>query len=121
MQTKIIKLYSFDELSKEAQNKAVNDLFDINTDYKWWDFIYEDAERMGLKIKSFDFFRKKITGEFITDAKTLAENIVNEYVEESPLYITCKNYLDTPEPEGAEYVGHRLTFKEQILKIYLRD
>lgn len=42
MKTINITLYKFEELSKEAQEKAINDNCDINTDYEWYDFILED-------------------------------------------------------------------------------
>jgi len=54
MVTKTINLYSFDELSEDAQKKAVNSLSDINVSHEWWDYIYEDAKRIGLNIMEFD-------------------------------------------------------------------
>jgi hypothetical protein len=55
MITKTINLYSFDELSTEAQNKAIENLSDINVDHEWWDFVYTDfitiAEYFGIEIE----------------------------------------------------------------------
>lgn len=36
MQQITIKTFDFDELSEEAKRKALNNLYDINTDYYWW-------------------------------------------------------------------------------------
>lgn len=44
MRTKEIKLYTFDELSEEAKEKAINTHRDWNVDYYWWDFVYDDAK-----------------------------------------------------------------------------
>lgn len=42
MKTINITLYKFEELSKEAQQKAIEDNYDINTDFDWYSFIIED-------------------------------------------------------------------------------
>lgn len=31
------KVYKFDELSEEVKNKVIENLYDINIDYSWWD------------------------------------------------------------------------------------
>ena len=62
--TKTITLYEFDELNEEAQETALNSLCDINVDCRWWDYIYEDAYVVGLKIKEFDIDHKTIRGDF---------------------------------------------------------
>jgi hypothetical protein len=54
MKTKTINLYEFDELSEQAQQKAIDSLSDLNTDYEWWDCTYEDfhtmAEYFGIDV-----------------------------------------------------------------------
>lgn len=60
MKTITINLYSFEELSEEAKQKAIEELSDINTDYNWWESTYEDAAIILLKITSFDIDRKEI-------------------------------------------------------------
>lgn len=42
MKTKTINVYSFDELSEKAKQKALENLYDINVDHDWCDFIYDD-------------------------------------------------------------------------------
>lgn len=46
-------LYTFDELSDKAKQKAIDD-YDYIPDYDWWEHIYEDAELIGMKITGFD-------------------------------------------------------------------
>jgi hypothetical protein len=43
MRTIRTKVYQFSELSEPAKDKAVEKLYDINTDYEWWD-LTEDEE-----------------------------------------------------------------------------
>lgn len=47
MRIKKTKIYPFDELSEEAKEKAVENLYNINVDYEWWDFVYEDTREVG--------------------------------------------------------------------------
>lgn len=42
MKTITLKLYSFNELAKEAKEKALTIYRDINTSFDWWDDEYED-------------------------------------------------------------------------------
>lgn len=57
-----VTLYSFDELSEKAQEKAIERLSDINIDCRWWDSTYEDAAAIGLEITEFDTYRGTIDG-----------------------------------------------------------
>lgn len=42
MKTIQINLYSFEELDDNAKQKALKAYHDLNTDYNWWEFIYDD-------------------------------------------------------------------------------
>jgi len=42
MRTIETKVYPFSELSEDAKEKAIEGLSDINLDYDWWNFVYED-------------------------------------------------------------------------------
>lgn len=46
MKTVKINLYSFSELSEKSQKKAIEKLSDINIDYDYWDFVYEDFQQL---------------------------------------------------------------------------
>jgi hypothetical protein len=80
MKTKTYNVYKFDELSKEAQEKALINLIDINTDHDWWQFTYEDAAEIGLKLDGFDLDRNRhATGKFTNDAEYCQYRIVQEH------------------------------------------
>jgi len=57
MRTIETTVYKFDELSDEAKQQSIENLYDLNVDYEWWDCTYEDAENIGLKISEFDLDR----------------------------------------------------------------
>lgn len=74
---KTISVFSFSELSDDAKKTAINQLQTINLDYNWWDYNYEDAANVGLKIKGFGLDRgQTIDIEFIEFALHTAELIV---------------------------------------------
>lgn len=51
-------LYQYQELSPEAQERAIEQSRYGQVDYDWWGFCYEDAERIGAKIGSFALDRQ---------------------------------------------------------------
>lgn len=47
MKTKTITLYNFDELDESTQERALEKLYNINTDHEWWDCEYESFKTIG--------------------------------------------------------------------------
>ena len=88
-------VYTFDELSDEAKEKAVNQLWYINVDcIDWWDSLYADAERIGLKITEFDLDRyRHAKGEWLESPERCAELIIKEHGEHCETYQTAKQFL----------------------------
>ena len=94
MKTIQVNLYQFSELSENAKEKAISKLSDINIDFDWWSYLYEDAERIGLKIKEFDLDRNRYCkGEFIDTAMETANKIILEHGENCETYKTAKMFL----------------------------
>jgi hypothetical protein len=90
-----ITVYKFDELPKEAQEKAIEKLWDLNVDHDWWDSTCEDAKEIGLEITDFDTHRKTISGklnEFLLDS---CKAIRNNHGVGCDTFKTAKNYLLT--------------------------
>ncbi len=105
MKTKTINLYTFDELSDEAKQTAIDNLSDINVTYDWWQFTYEDAANIGLKITSFDLDRNRhADGEFLLSACEVAQNILNEHGEDCETYKTAENFLNDWQPVFNNYM-----------------
>jgi hypothetical protein len=54
MRTVEISVYKFNELSPEAQEKALERFHDINIHHDWWNFVYEDfkmfCEAIGIDV-----------------------------------------------------------------------
>lgn len=95
MREHTIKLYSFDELTDEAKDRAIQDNCYINTDHDWYNFIYDEAERLGFKITEFDLDRHcQINGEMVLGEEEIAGNIIKEHGESTNTYKTAKEFLD---------------------------
>ncbi len=95
MKTIEIQLYSFDELSASAQQKAIEKLSDINVDFNWWESTYEDAENVGLKITGFALDRNKhASGNFLNGAYDTALEIIDQHGENCETYKTAKEFFN---------------------------
>lgn len=87
-------LYKFDELSDKAKEKARDWYREGALDYDWWDSTYEDAERIGLKMKAFDLGRASYAeAEFIASAEETAHKIETEHGTSCETFIDAKAYL----------------------------
>jgi len=55
MRTLETTVFKFDELSEDAKQYALEKLWDLNVDYDWWEFLFDDAaniaELFGLDIR----------------------------------------------------------------------
>lgn len=91
-------LYKFEELSDDAKYKAIEKLWDINVDYDWWQWTYEDAEEIGLKLTEFDLDRGQYCkGYFIDTAEHTAKKIIKNHGDTCETYKDAQNYLSDLE------------------------
>ena len=98
-------LYTFDELSEQAKDKAREWWRAGALALAWWEFIYEDAESVGLKITGFDLDRRLgATGEFFRCPVEVAERIKENHGESCETYSTSIAFLKEREifMDGAE-------------------
>jgi len=104
MKTHTIISYSFNELSAEAQQTAINNMDDINVDFNWWEYTYEDAKNIGIKIEEFDIDRGAYCNiKFIDSALEIANKIKSEHGEECNTYKTAAEFLDNYDKLVAKY------------------
>ena len=88
-------LYKFDELSDDGKKKVIEKLWDLNVDYEWWEFIYEDAEQVGLEITEFDLDRGAyVKGKFTQAAIDVANEIIKEHGKDCETYKTAMEYIE---------------------------
>jgi len=93
--SKIIEttVFEFSELSDQAKEKAREWYREHALDYEWWESTYEDAEQVGLKIKSFDLDRNRhATGNFISGAVECAELILKNHGQDCETFKTARAF-----------------------------
>lgn len=57
MRTKEITVYSFSELADEVKSEVLDSFRDINTDFMWYDFLFDFWQE---ELEKFGFYRPKI-------------------------------------------------------------
>ena len=91
--TLTLTLYKFEELSDDAKQKAVDSMRNINVDHDWWDYIYEDADNVGLEITEFDIYRGTIKGKLNEDLLVSCKTVRTDHGKDCDTFKTAKQYL----------------------------
>ena len=98
METRTYNVYTFEELSPEGQQNAIERYYDINVDYGWWQYTYDDAADIGLKITEFDLDRADYCkGRFTLYPLEICKAIFSNHGKEDDTYLAAKNYLHDRE------------------------
>lgn len=131
------EVFTFEELSEEAKQNAIELNAGFNVEYDWWDCTFDDAKNIGLEIEAFDAHRMTISGalsESVYDVCILiaadhdescdTHKLATGYIEE---YAKCKqqfndslevdddlDFLDSEELEDLEH-----EFLHDLLQEYL--
>jgi hypothetical protein len=106
------EVYTFDELSDDAKEKAVNNLSQINVNYDWWDCTYETFRELGIRIEHFDLGRRSEIGiDLIEPYDEVATNIISTFGENSlkanaQYFIEQRDKLVKELGEGNEMSGY---------------
>lgn len=93
MKEVIVQTYKFSELSDDAKKKAIEKHWDKMIEWDWWEFIYEDAKRIGLKINGFDVYRKSIDITYQDDPEDVANTILKEYGHSMDILNLATEYI----------------------------
>lgn len=120
MKTITIQLYEYDELPTEKAKEKAREWFAEGAfDYDWWDFVYDNAENVGIKIEKFDGYRGIIEGKFLSSAEETAHKIEKGHGESCDTFKTAKAYLkqrdETIEQMPVGYEGYELDEKLDAL------
>ena len=94
MKTKTYKTWKFKELSDELKNKVIENYANINTDYEWWETVWDDAENMGLRITDFNIELNTTTGKWVKDACHTANQIIKNFNPKCGTHITAETFLN---------------------------
>ncbi len=86
MRTIQTNVYKFKELSTEGKKAAIGKFSDINTMHNWWEFLYEDANNIGVKITGFDMDNGDISGKVYTSVYACCAAILENHGKETLTY-----------------------------------
>lgn len=94
METITTKVYTFDELSDSAKDKARDWYNTAGLEYDWWESIYEDAKTIGLEITGFGLDRNRhATGKLLHTAYVVADKIMREHGKDCDTYKLAAAYI----------------------------
>ena len=110
-------VYTFNELSDSAKEKAREWYREGMYDYGWWNYTYEDAERIGLKIESFNLYHHEIAGKLTDTVNGVCERIIKEHGEDCSTYTLAKT-IDLRKDNDDDFTV--CEFNRSLLKVYLR-
>jgi hypothetical protein len=103
METISINLYSFDELNEQAKEIALIRLCDINVYHSWWEFTYDDAKDVGIKIKTFDLYRGELDADFLYSMDDIANRIMFIHGSSCETYNLSSMFLKSRDELVAKY------------------
>jgi hypothetical protein len=127
-------VYTFDELSDDAKEKAIEKLYDINTDYEWWDTF--EMDDCGIKLKEFDigrgaYVKLGFDESELETARAIVENhgescathkISHAYIEEYESLEREKEAIDQSDDDVAYEKETAIEDKMEVLKDeYMND
>jgi hypothetical protein len=115
-------VYEFDELSDKAKTNALEEMWDINVDYDWWHWVYDDAETVGIKIQGFDIGRgQSVNFEFIDSALDTARAIEEGWGEQCDGYKESVQFRIQWEETATQAEADELErkYKRCLHKVYL--
>ena len=121
------KIYKFNELSDKAKEKVLSDFSYINVMFDWWEYVYNDAKEIGLKITSSDIDSDECDGEFSLAAQEVAQNIFNTHGESCNTYKTAEKFMEKWQPVFNNYMQTEegeealITLETNFLNVLLED
>ena len=122
MRTICTNVYQFNELNKQAKQNAIENMYDINVNYSWWEYTYEDAANAGLKLTSFNIDRGNYcNGKFINSAQDCAQLIIKNHGKECSTYVTASDFIQELTKLTDQDEDKIEELEEQFLKDILED
>jgi hypothetical protein len=121
MRTETIKIYSFDELSAEAKENAIEGSRTINVDWDWYDPTCEGMKEVGIEIDSFDIYYRNISIT-IEDSEHTANKVIEDFGEKMEIVKISKQFIKDRDAlikrlgEGNDIAGYSV--KEEFIYEY---
>jgi hypothetical protein len=128
METRSYTVFKYDELTDDQKEKAIQNLYDLNINFDWWDSTYDDANNIGLKIEGFNLDRNRhCKGKFLFSAKTCADRVIADHGEQCETYKTAEaflkeyNFVVETDDENIDIVPQLEQLENEFLEDLLED
>ena len=93
MRTIETKVYLFNELDDQTQEKAIQNNYHIAVQDDWHDFIKYDLKEIGIELRSFDVDRGSFAEIHIDYFFETCEKIIETHGENCETYKIAKRYI----------------------------
>jgi hypothetical protein len=125
MKTIKTNVYTYDELSDKAKEKAREWYISRIYDYDWYDFIFEEAKELGFTIEEFDLYRRECRIKLHDTPENIAKKILVEHGKDTSTYKTAQKFIKDgvkyfeSEEESEEEIALNDEFKDNLAVDYL--
>lgn len=93
MRTIETKVYLFNELDDQTQEKAIQNNYHIAVQDDWYEDIYQDLKEIGIELRSFDADRGSFAEIHIDYFFETCEKIIETHGENCETYKIAKRYI----------------------------
>lgn len=133
MKTKTIELFTFDELSENAKQKAIESLWDINVNYDWYECLISEFEDQlmnagfsNIKINFSGFYSQgdglSFTGDFNNNDIKLTDEIYYQSIKDFLVYVKHKHcYFSIDRISSHYYHENTVTSDNEYCLEYCRS
>lgn len=87
------KIYTFAELSTDAQSTAADHLKNINIDPKWPEQVFQGFEDLGIRIVDYDPQTTQFGIDFTKSLQSVPANIQERFPEGQELHSTAQRFI----------------------------
>lgn len=109
------QLFTFKELDQDIQEKVISKLYDINVDYDWFEFIYDDAKNIGISIKAFDIDRASYCKIELNEMpRKVATLIMENHGETCETYKTALSFIESADNLDIDLDGYDDRFDDLV-------
>lgn len=116
-------IYKFEELTEELKNKVLTKYWNINVNYDWYQYTYEDMDTVALSCDGFDTDRGNYcTLEFKINGLETARLIIEHHGESCETFKLAKefqNAVDGMDEGSKEFEDAERDFLKDLSEEYL--
>jgi hypothetical protein len=112
--------YKYSELSDKAKEVARDWFREGALDYQWWDFVYDDAAQIGLKVTGFDLGRRQsLDAKLVVSPSACALAILGNHGAGCDTYKLAQDFLaECREVKGLRRIALGDTFVRDLKAAY---